>query len=202
MPCRRVLPALLLAVFCAAAPARAAMITFESVAANPGDAFTLGILVTDVTDLLTFQFDISFNATVLSATGTTEGPLLGSEGGTTIFFPGFLPGEPADDPTPAGLVRMTGGSVFPGPGVSVAPGTAPADLLPLAFVTFLVLASGDANVTLSNILLLNSEGVIEPTVVVNGIVNVLPTTSVPEPATLVLVGLGLLTMARRLRRRT
>jgi general secretion pathway protein D len=190
----------MLAVFCAAAPARAAVISFDSLTVNEGDPFSLGILVTDVDDLLTFQFDISFNPAVLTATGTTEGPLLASQGGLTFFIPGFLPGEPLDDPTPPGLVRQTAGTLIGEPGISV-----PADaigVLPIAFVTFLATGSGDPNVTISNVLLLNSLGAeIDPILIANGTVTVVPTTVIPEPATLVLTGIGLAAVARRARRR-
>ena len=215
MRCRRVLPVLLLAVFFAAAPARAAIITFDSLSVNQGETFTLGILVSDVSNLWSFQFDILFNSTVLTPIETTrEGELLGTRG-STFFIPGFLPGEreDPDDPnsvTPDGMVRLTAGTLLPdAPGVSVAPGTPRQDLLPLAYITFIAIAGGDAGVALSSVSLLDPEGFAvrdflgEPaeSEVVDGTVTVIPTSSVPEPATLVLMGVGLLTVARRMRRR-
>jgi hypothetical protein len=81
----------------------------------------------------------------------------------------------------------------------------PADaigVLPIAFVTFLATGSGDPNVTISNVLLLNSLGAeIDPILIANGTVTVVPTTVIPEPATLVLTGIGLAAVARRARRR-
>ena len=51
-----------------------------------GDNFSLDIKVTDVTDLYSFQFDIGFSPSILSATSITEGAFLSSSGESTFFI--------------------------------------------------------------------------------------------------------------------
>src|ERR1019366_6371228 len=55
---------------------------------NVGDGFSLDVGV-DITDLYAFQFDLSFNPAVLSATSITEGLFLPT-GGSTFFISGDI----------------------------------------------------------------------------------------------------------------
>jgi Cohesin domain len=58
---------------------------------NPivGDTFNVDVDVTGITDLFAFQFDLTFDPTLLSAVSVIEGPFLPG-GGTTIFIPGSI----------------------------------------------------------------------------------------------------------------
>src|SRR5580693_6858462 len=52
---------------------------------NVGDTFEVEVDVTGITDLYAFQFDLTFDPTLLSAVSVTEGAFLPS-GGTTFFI--------------------------------------------------------------------------------------------------------------------
>jgi PEP-CTERM motif/Cohesin domain len=190
---RLIVPSLLfIAALLVAAPARAASITFESIVANQGDEFTLGIRVTEITDLFTFGFELVFDPTILRATSIVEGDFLASgidtQDGGTVFFPGEIS---------EGLLSLTLGSLL-GPTQLGASGSGF-----LAFITFQALLGGDSNLALSNVSLYDSTGnaTVIPADIVNGSVTVATPTSVPEPSTLGLLGIGLAALARqRLRR--
>jgi hypothetical protein len=53
-----------------------------------GDTFTIDIIVTDVTDLYSWQFPIYYKSSVLNATGVSEGPFLKQDGAQTFFAAG------------------------------------------------------------------------------------------------------------------
>ena len=54
-----------------------------------GQPFSLDIVVTGITDLFAFQFDVGFDPAALNARSVTEGPFLAS-GGVTAFVPGTI----------------------------------------------------------------------------------------------------------------
>ena len=211
----RVLPALMLVLLFYSSPARAAVITVESLTVNPGDAFSLGIMVTDVTDLTSFNFDIAFDPTVLAVSGTRLGPLFQADDRSTFFIPGAIPGDPNpyDDGDPEttddelvspGFVLFTGGTIVdPSEGVDVPAGAMGVPVL--AFLDFTVIGSGNTTVALSNVLLVDQGGGVIPTDIINGTVTVDDGSSqpVPEPSTLALLGVGLAVVARkRLKRKS
>jgi Cohesin domain/PEP-CTERM motif len=192
MGCRRLIfPALLIAGLLVATPARAASISIDSLVVNQGDVLTLGIRVTDITDLFTFGFDLAFDPTVLQATSIVEGDFLSSaintQDGGTFFGPGAIS---------EGLVSFTLGSLF-GPTQLGASGSGA-----LAFITFQALTGGSTSLSLLNVFLLDSTGtgVEIPADILSGLVTVAPT-SVPEPSTLGLLGIGLAVLARKRLRR-
>ena len=142
----------------------------RSAAVDVGGTVTLEILVTDVTDLFSFQFDLAFDPAVLQANGITEGGFLPS-GGATFFIPGTI------DNT-AGLISFTADTLIGAiPGVS-GDGT-------LAAVEFQALTVGSSAISLTNHLLLDSSlGVIGATPL-NGSVS-----AVPEPTAILAFGSG------------
>jgi hypothetical protein len=69
----------------------ASTISIVGPAANPniGDTFEVDVNATGITDLYAFQFDLTFDPTILEADSVTEGAFLPS-GGTTFFIPGTI----------------------------------------------------------------------------------------------------------------
>jgi hypothetical protein len=187
---RLLIPVILIAGLLAASPARAATITFESALVNPNESFVVSIILDNVTDLIAFNFDFGFDPTVVGTPTVTRGNIFAGVGDPcpACFFPGFPPGSASGTP---GVVSFISDAILgQAPGITGG-GT-------LAILTFQALAGGgDAGLFLSNVLLSDSQfNEIGGTVIRNGVV------TVPEPATLVLLGVGLLALARRLRPKT
>jgi hypothetical protein len=67
------------------------IITAGSAIVNIGDTFTIPVSITDAVDLTSFQFDLSFNASILqvTSTGVTESAFF-TQGDITLFNPGFV----------------------------------------------------------------------------------------------------------------
>lgn len=55
----------------------------------PGSSFAMQVSAFDVTDLYAFQFDVTFDPALFTASGVTEGAFLAS-GGTTFFDGGMI----------------------------------------------------------------------------------------------------------------
>lgn len=155
----------------------------ETLFVSHEQSFGVNIVIHDATDLFAFQFDLSFDPRLLSATSVAEGGLL-SVGGPTIFFPGTIDNV-------AGRISFTLGTLTGSlPGVN---GTGA-----LAGIMFRSRnASGIATLKLSDIILLDSN--------LADIAFAAPLPAqiavVPEPGTLVLLAPMLLGMAWALRRR-
>jgi general secretion pathway protein D len=157
---------------------------------RPGESFGLDILATDVSDLFSFQFDLSFDPALLRATDVREGAFLPS-GGTTFFVPGVIDNN-------AGTITFTTDSLIGAiPGVS---GNGA-----IAEIEFQALAPGSSSVSFSNTILLNSGSSVLDAVAVDGVVNISDAvTPIPEPHSALLLtgGIGvLLALAHRSHRR-
>ena len=64
--------------------------TFSQAPIHVGDTFTLDISAEDVIDLAGWQFDITFDPTVLEAIDVSEGDFLKTDGGNTFFQSGSI----------------------------------------------------------------------------------------------------------------
>ena len=138
--------------------------------ANPGDVFSINIDVSGVTDLYAFQFDLTFDPSILSGLDTSEGSFL-PQGGSTIFIPGAIDNV-------VGTVTFTADTLAGlGPGAS-GDGT-------LASLLFQSLSSGSSPIDLSNVILLDSSGGDISASLINGSV------TVPEPGILLLLATSL-----------
>jgi len=148
-----------------------------SSAFSVGDSVSLNINITDVTDLYSFQFDIGFSPSILSATSIIEGTFLSSSGEATFFFPGFIDNV-------AGSISFNAGSLV-GPIAGVNGGGV------LAQVNFSAIGAGTSSVNLSGVTLLDSSLQDISADLVAGSVQV-QGGAVPEPGMGALLFVGLL----------
>lgn len=174
---------------CARSVAAAPILSIEpsTSTVNQGDTFFLDINITGVTDLYGFQFDLSYDPSILLANDISEGAFLASSGNQTLFLPG-------DMSTP-GNIAFNIGLILGGVPGATGDGT-------LARVSFTAASGGSSSLSLSNLLLQDSIGdFIEADALSASVdVNASSTAPVPEPGTLMLVGSGV-AMAWRNRRK-
>jgi len=174
---------------CARSAAAAPILSIEpsTSTVNQGDTFFLDINITGVTDLYGFQFDLSYDPSILLANDISEGAFLASSGNQTLFLPGDLS-------TP-GNIAFNIGLILGGVPGATGDGT-------LARVSFTAASGGSSSLSLSNLLLQDSIGdfIEADTLSASADVNASSTAPVPEPGTLMLVGSGL-AMAWRNRRK-
>jgi hypothetical protein len=126
-----------------------------------GPTFAVPVEISGAVDLVTWQFDLSFDPTDLQAISVSEGPFTSSNGQfLTLFVPGVIDNV-------GGLVSLVAGAYLdlpPGPsGDGV-----------LALIEFTSIGDGQSPIAIEDSTTVDSSG-----------------TTVPEPGTLVGVGLGL-----------
>lgn len=154
---------------------------------DQGVMFSLDIVIINATDLYSYQFDLGFDPSVLSSVDVLEGGFLLS-GGPTFFIPGVIDNV-------AGTISFTANVLLGAvPGVT-GDGS-------LATVQFLALAPGISPVTLSSVILQDSNLVDITATVVDGSVEV-TANGVPEPSsrTLILLGMSVIGGVCKFRRR-
>ena len=180
--CRWLFPVLVIAT---CVLAHAAMIDIDpvKVPTSPGTNFALDLVVANITDLYSVQFDVTFDPTVVSAVNIVEGSLLPS-GGPTFFIPGTIDNG-------AGTITLTADTLIGTVAGVSGSGT-------LAEIVFTALNSGTSTIGLSNVVLLDSNSPPDeiPAVATNGTILVTPN-AVPEPTAMILIGSGLFVMAIR-----
>jgi hypothetical protein len=154
-----------------------------------GSSFSVDVNISNVSDLYDFQFDLAFNPAVLQLTNIVESGFL-LTGGSTFFLSGAI------DNTLGNATANADTLIGAIPGVS---GTGE-----LAEFDFTAVGPGISSLTISNVILQDSTGSLLDSTMAAGSVTVQGTTTVPEPSTLLLLGVGFLTlagMAIRLNRR-
>lgn len=142
-----------------------------------GGVVEASVNVADVADLYAFQFDFTFDPSVVGAVDVTEGSFL-STAGSTLFEPGTID-------NPLGTITFIAGTLVGAPPGASGSGT-------LATIRLMGLAPGTSGLTLSNVILLDSALADIRAEIGGGSVSI-----VPEPATLVLVSFGLAALGRR-----
>lgn len=152
-----------------------------------GESAVVNVDITGVSDLYAFQFDLDFNPAVLSATSASEGAFLPT-GGATFFIPG--------------TIDNVGGSVAANADTLLTAISGVSGSGTLASFDFTAIGSGVSTLTLANVILLNSSlNSIGGTLQV-GSITVPQASTIPEPATLRLLSLGLAGAVLMRRRRS
>jgi len=171
--------------------AHAATITFQSQDAQLGDSsFVVDILVTDLDEsVIGFLLSFTFDSTVLALQSISEGSFL-SQFGETDF-----------DPSPVSPDFQTITNYLVSASSTTSSGI-------LATLTFVSIAVGDGALSLLSQELggtgfVTLDGTFLAPSLIDGQISVVAPTSVPEPSTLGLLGIGLAALARqRLRRKS
>ncbi len=145
--------------------------------ANPtvsaGQMFLVDVDVSGISDLGAFQFDVDFNPALLSATGVTEGAFFSGVGVS------FIPGT----------INNSTGTISDVADALAGPGPGPSGSGILAAIDFEAISSGASTISLSSVILLDSNGHSIP----------FTTTGVPEPRGLAILGFGIWLLGRRRR---
>ncbi|QBQ39583.1 PEP-CTERM sorting domain-containing protein [Pseudoduganella plicata] len=165
------------------AAASAAAVLSVSASPNPavvGSTVDLSILIDDVDDLYGYQFSLAFDPTVLRATAVTEGDFLAGGGNTS-------PGLGNIDNATGAVSYVYNLLLGPAAGVSGS-GT-------LAHIRFDVIGVGSTPLTFGDALFVDSRDA-----AIDVRIDSTPLQAVPEPATYLMMGAGLLGLAA-LRRR-
>jgi general secretion pathway protein D len=130
--------AFIAAVAPSTATAAVLLLTPPTQSVSPGDAVVLTVQIQDVSDLVAYQFEVTFDSAVLAASSVSDG--------------GFIAGAdfiPGDIDNALGIISLTAASLIgPGPGASGSGA--------LVSIFFTAIAAGQSAVSLQNALLLDS----------------------------------------------
>jgi PEP-CTERM motif/Cohesin domain len=179
-----VLAGLLAVALMVAAPAQASEISFTSQSVDVGDTFDVDVMLSgNAATLLSFAFSFSFDTSIATLVNAANGTLFPDDGFVATITAG------------AGTiinVELTG--AVTGNGL-------------LTKLTFTSIAAGNPLLSIVDAALADDSFITDPNAelivpdVSAGTITVNGPTPVPEPSTLGLVGLGLVSLTRRLRRR-
>jgi len=161
------------------ASADSVTLNVSSVASVPqGSNFTVDVDISGVTDLYDFQFDLSFDATILQVTNISEGAFLPGSG-ATFFLPGFIDNSSGNITFNADTLETA---------ISGANGSGT-----LIEFSFAATSVGTSFLNLDNIILQNSQGDLISSSTTNGSVTVTSVTvPTPEPGTFAFLVVGFL----------
>ncbi|MDQ1919279.1 cohesin domain-containing protein [Massilia pseudoviolaceinigra] len=148
--------------------------------ATVGSTVDLAVKISDISDLYTYQFTLTFDSALLKANSVTEGAFLSTAG------PTFSDGGVIDNAT--GMVSYVFNTRLGAGAGAFGSGN-------LAHFSFDTLAAGSAALTFSDVLFLDSNQNEIAVTADNGSVQV-----VPEPATYMMMGVGLLALGAMRRR--
>lgn len=148
------------------------VVSVTSLTVGMGSTFDLPVTITGSSDLYAFQFDVAYNPSLLQLVSINEGAFLPTAG-STFFIPGSI------DNVAGNAVFTVDTLLGPGPGAAGS-GT-------LATLDFQAIGLGNGAVSLSNVVLLDSNLNDIAFTANNGLVS-----AVPEPRTLIPVACGLL----------
>jgi adhesin HecA-like repeat protein len=155
-----------------------------------GSSFAADVNISGVTDLYDYQFDLSFNPTVLQANNILEGTFLAG-GGSTFFIPGAI------DNT-AGTIAFNADTLLTAISGVSSSGT-------LLEFKFTALAPGTSDLTIldnADLILQDSTGAIITSAQTGGVVTVQGSMAIPEPSSLMMLGAGLLAIGGLFLKRT
>lgn len=159
-------------------------LSIGSATVNTGDTFNIAVDIAEASDLYGFQFDVTYDPSILQLQSISEGPFLATAG-STFFIPGTIDNGAGDASSNADSL------LGPGPGAAGS-GT-------LAILDFRAIASGTSALSLANIILLDSNLNNIAFTSTDGSVTV-SSPSVPEPSSWAFAVAGLLLLgAFRLR---
>lgn len=139
-----------------------------------GDTFTVNVNIASITDLYGFQFDLSFDPTILAADSSIEGPFLPS-GGATFFIPGAIDNI-------GGAVAFTADTLLTAISGVTGDGN-------LASFSFDAIGTGTSALTLANVFLVDSSNNPIDVDLNSGSVTVAGVSTVPEPSSALLLAL-------------
>jgi C1A family cysteine protease len=137
-------------------------VTVEPVSNNVGigDTFTVNIFVDPNTDVAGAQFNLSFDASVVTANNVTEGNLLSQDGASTFFLPG--------------TINNTAGTIINVAGVITTPGQSVSSMGTFATIGFNATAEGTSTLDLSDVIVADKQGQLASITVTDGSVTIYP----------------------------